>query len=188
MNKPEHKSDSFLVLDVQSGNTKSLVLLIERWHKELCEKAYWIVKDSDLAKDIAQDCWSIVIQKIYELKDPESFGSWISRIVYRKALDNIKKSERTHDMLEQFKYQEETLIQENDFDTSREKMLLIGIKLLPTGQQMVVRLFYLENYSLKEIGKLLNISIGTAKSRLFKARETLKKTLKQKTDEMSHNH
>lgn len=183
MNKPEHQSDSFLVLEVQSGNTKSLVLLIKRWHKELYEKAYWIVKDSDLAKDIAQDSWSTVIQKIHELKDPHSFGSWISRIVYRKALDNIKKSKRTIEMLEQFRYQQETMFQENDFDTSREKILLKGIKLLPSGQQTVIRLFYLDNYSLKEIGVLLNISIGTAKSRLFKARETLKQTLKHKSYE-----
>jgi len=45
-------------------------------------------------------------------------------------------------------------------------------------QQMVIKLFYTEEYSLKEISKTLNISVGTTKSRLFHAREKLKQILK----------
>ena len=37
MNNPEFKSDSFLVIDFKSGNKQALVLLVERWHKKLCE-------------------------------------------------------------------------------------------------------------------------------------------------------
>ena len=178
MIQPEHKSDSVLVMDIQSGNYKSLVLLIERWHKELCKKAYWVVKDSDLAKDIAQECWSTVIVKIHDLKDPSSFGSWISRIVYRKALDNIKKSKRTLDMIEHLRYQQEKITESDNLVTSNENRLLKAINTLSYRQQIVVRLFYLEDYSLKKISAELNISTGTVKSRLFKARETLKQTLK----------
>ena len=84
MNNPEFKSDSFLVLDFKSGNEQALVLLVERWHKILCEKAFWVLKDADLSKDVAQECWKMVILNINNLKDPNSFGGWISRIVYRK--------------------------------------------------------------------------------------------------------
>jgi len=70
------------------------------------------------------------------------------------------------------------MTQENDLDTSKEKILLKSIKSLPFGQQIVIHLFYLENYSLKDISNELNISTGTVKSRLFKARETLKTNIK----------
>lgn len=183
MKKPEQKPDSFLVLDFQSGNKESLVLLIERWHKTLCKKAFWIVKDADLAKDIAQDSWSTVILKIQDLKNPDSFESWISRIVYRKSLDSIKKSKRTRERLEHFKHQQEKVFEDDNLDLSIEKALLKAIKQLPIKQQIVIRLFYLEEYSLKDISKELNISTGTVKSRLFKARETLKETLKHRTYE-----
>ena len=53
-----------------------------------------------------------------------------------------------------------------------------AISLLPSTQRMVLSLFYLENYSLKEISGILDISEGTVKSRLFNAREHLKETLK----------
>ena len=60
-----------------------------------------------------------------------------------------------------------------------KKKLIKAINGLPEQQQMVIKLFYVENYSLKQIGKLLNISVGTAKSRLFHARENLKLNIKK---------
>ena len=57
--------------------------------------------------------------------------------------------------------------------------MLNAINRLPNHQKEVVRLFYIEAYSLKQISSLLKISLGTTKSRLFTAREKLKKTIKQ---------
>jgi RNA polymerase sigma-70 factor (ECF subfamily) len=185
MKKPEQKSDCFLVLDFQSGNEEALVFLVKRWHKKLCEKAYWIVKDADLAKDIAQECWDVVMLKINDLNDPNSFGSWISRIVYRKSLDSIKKQRKTQERLEYFKYEQEQDVEVENEESHEYKtnMLLKAIKALPIKQQMVLHLFYLKDYSLKDISNELNISTGTVKSRLFKARESLKQTLKHRTYE-----
>ena len=64
MNKKEQLIDSKLILEYQSGNGKALNMLIKRWHKSFCNKAFWVVKDADLAKDIAQDSWSTIINKI----------------------------------------------------------------------------------------------------------------------------
>ena len=62
-------------------------------------------------------------------------------------------------------------------------LLLKEINNLPIKQKQVVRLFYLEELSLKQISEILNISIGTAKSRLFHAREKLKTILKHRNYE-----
>ncbi|MEE9364686.1 MAG: sigma-70 family RNA polymerase sigma factor [Cellulophaga sp.] len=59
------------------------------------------------------------------------------------------------------------------------KLLLDTIKELPDQQQLVLRLFYLNEYSLKEISEVLAISVGTVKSRLFHAREKLKSIFKK---------
>ena len=56
--------------------------------------------------------------------------------------------------------------------------MLRAIKSLPENHQMVLNLFYVEDYSLTQIGDILDISIGTAKSRLFHAREKLKRLIK----------
>lgn len=173
------KNDAELVLEIQSGNHKAFVLLVKRWHKQFCNKAYFLTKDSDSAKDIAQDTWKTIINKIDKLKDPNSFGSWAIRIVYNESIDFLNAKNRKLRQLETFNYgQTEMLIESDNNSELIKAKLLKTIKLLPTHQQVVIKLFYMQDYSLKEISDILNISVGTTKSRLFHAREKLKIILK----------
>ncbi len=187
MKAKQYLVDGGLVKEYQSGNTKTLPVLVKRWHKIFCNKAYWIVKDADVAKDIAQDSWNTIINKIENLKEPNSFGHWALRIVYTKSLDWVKLKNKERVQLQD--YQKEAIEEEVDFEEKEQLrvLLLKSIKALPQHQQVVVKLFYVEGYSLKELSKSLNISEGTAKSRLFHAREKLKLTLKHRRNEMSSN-
>ena len=183
MNNKQRLIDGRLVLNYQSGDNKALALLVKRWHKLFCEKAYWLVKDADLAKDITQESWKTIIDKIGTLNDPNSFGGWALRIVYTKSLNSIKSTNRKRKYLEDYSYEQEIFGVENDKENQLKRQLLKAIMVLPEYQQIVIRLFYKEDYSLKEIGAILNISVGTAKSRLFHARERLKLILKHKNYE-----
>lgn len=176
----ENISDSDLVLEFQSGNKKALNQLVKRWHKIFCEKAYWLVKDADVAKDIAQDSWNTIIKKIDTLKNTEKFGSWALRIVCNNAIDWLNKKKRQQKHVEQLKYEQETVEVTNDLDVNADikQKLLEVFKKLPQHQQVIIKLFYTEGYSLKEISNTLNISVGTTKSRLFHGREKLKQLLK----------
>lgn len=181
--KKDKTIDTVLVTQYLSGDANALTELVKRWHKLFCEKAYWLVKDADVAKDIAQDSWKTIIVKIDKLQDPKSFGAWALRIVYTKALDYINSNKRTRNNLEHYKYEQDIIVVENETDESLKKALLKAIKNLVEHQQIVIKLFYVEDYSLKEISDILNISVGTAKSRLFHAREKLKDTLKEKRND-----
>ena len=177
--------DKILVLQFQSGDKKALAELVKRWHKQFCNKAYWLVKDKEVAKDIAQDSWNVIINKIGTLKDANSFGGWAMRIVYTKSLDWLRAKAREQIQQNEYYHTQETfdVVIENNEQT--KKVLLKAIKALPLKQQLVIKLFYVEGYSLKQISDFLNISIGTSKSRLFHAREKLKLMLKNRNYEMS---
>ncbi len=180
-----NKIDAQLVSEYISGNQAALAKLVKRWHKPFCKKAYWIVRDADLAKDIAQDSWTTIIHRINSLKDVNSFGSWALRIVYSKSLDELRKSSRNVIRREAYRkdLETQTLTETEDDNQELKTRLLKSIKGLPNHQQVVIRLFYVEDYSLKDISNILNISVGTAKSRLFHAREKLKQTLNKKYHE-----
>ena len=179
MRKRNTTVDGWLVLQYQFGNKKALPLLVKRWHKKLCSKAFWVTKDIDASKDIAQDSWTTIIKKIYGLKDPNSFGSWALTIVYRKSIDLMKSNKKKIDKLHQYQYEQVTksIAKEVDNDDLK-KVVLNAVKSLSEHHQMVINLFYVEDYSLQQIGEILNISVGTAKSRLFHAREKLKTIIK----------
>lgn len=181
--KKKTSIDENLVVQFQSGDMAALPKLVERWHKEFCNKAYWLTKDADVSKDIAQDCWKIIIDKIGDLKDPNRFGSWALRIMYSRSLDWLRAVKKERDLLQTFSYDHSEMEVEIIDDAPIKKALLKAILDLPSQQQSVINLFYVEDYSLKQIAYILEISIGTAKSRLFHARETLKKQLKNRTYE-----
>jgi RNA polymerase sigma-70 factor (ECF subfamily) len=118
-------------------------------------------------------------EKIHGLKNPNSFGFWALTIVYRQTIDWIRINKRETEKLNEY-HNEQSVIEEEDNDNEHlKKELLKAIKLLSEHQQMVINLFYVEDYSLQQIGDILGISIGTAKSRLFHAREKLKTIIKQ---------
>ena len=76
--------------------------------------------------------------------------------------------------------QEIMLGSENHNDQALKLLMFKSINSLSSKQQVIIKLFYNQNYKLKEISEILEISIGTAKSRLFHAREKLKTILKHR--------
>lgn len=170
--------DKKLVEAYKAGDKKALTNLVKRWHKLFCDKAYWLVKDKDAAKDIAQDSWTIIINKIDRLKDPKQFKYWAYRIVCNKATDWLRLQSKNQKQTVGYNLDIESDTKEYSENEQLKQILLKAINELPTNQKEIVRLFYTESYSLKQISDLLKISVGTAKSRLFHAREKLKITLK----------
>ncbi|GAB1855586.1 hypothetical protein MHTCC0001_04200 [Flavobacteriaceae bacterium MHTCC 0001] len=181
MLKKDFNIDAKLVNDFKKGDTKALNQLVKRWHKTFCKKAYWLVKDADVAKDIAQDSWSTIINKINQLEQPQRFASWSLRVVCNKSIDWLNKEKKKQKYVA-YKTSEE-IVTEIEYQDANQKSQITkelwkAFNLLPVHQQMVLQLFYRDGYSLKEVSKTLNISVGTAKSRLFHGREKLKQLLK----------
>ena len=180
MGNTDKTEDKLLIMQYRSGDRLALQKLVKRWHKEFCEKAYWLTKDAEASKDIAQESWNTVIAKMDTLKEPSSFQTWALRIVFTKAMDWMRANERNKTKLESYyKNYDRTQDDKNDNEALKDA-LLVAIKSLPSEHQIVLKLFYVENQSLKEISNLLDISVGTVKSRLFHAREKLKQQLKHK--------
>ena len=184
--KQTHKIfDALLVLQYQSGNDKAATLLIKRWNSRLYRHACWYTKNEEISKDIVQESWTKILQKINELKNPNTFGSWALTIVTRKAIDWQRKHKKTSDFKKEFQHQQNNEKINVEITNREETVVLIrkAIKELPEKQQIVLRLFYVEEYSVKEISDIIQVSVGTVKSRLFTAREQLKLILKNKNYE-----
>jgi len=176
-----------LVLEYQSGSKKAVAILVKRWHRKLCRQAFWYTKDKDVAKDIAQDSWGVILQKLPSLSNSMSFGSWAMTIVSRKSVDWLRKQkketltfEKYHDSYDTTNTNSNPVVDANEVIL---KELRIAITKLPNDQKVVLNLFYLEEFTLKQISEVLHVSLGTVKSRLFYAREKLKEILKENTDE-----
>ena len=168
--------DEFLVINAKLGNSKALGMLVKRWNKKLLLFIKQFVKKDDDAKDVAQNVWSTVIGKLSTLKDPSRFKPWLYRIAYYKSIDSVRVLGKFHSWNET-QYEP---AQEDHEDGMSDVLVAVrkAIEKLHEKDKTILSLYYLEGLSVKDLSKTFNIPVGTVKSRLFHAREYLKKQIK----------
>ncbi len=147
----------------------------------MIRRVYHTTNDREATADIVQEAWIIILRKIRTLKDPRAFEWWSLRIATAKAIDWIRATQLNRKRSENRKEAQEAFLETSPVDSEEQiSALRKAIGELPEDQQLVVRMFYKESLGVNEIGRILDIPSGTVKSRLFKARERLKKLLKDK--------
>jgi RNA polymerase sigma-70 factor (ECF subfamily) len=129
----------------------------------------------DEAADILQDGFIKVFRKLKDHDEMRSLGGWIKRIVINTAIEHYRKNKRHVEVLEEY-YNEES-VPENLFDNVNEVDVIRYVNKLPSKAQMVLKLFTLEGYGHQEIATALDISVGTSKSQLNRAKVLLKEML-----------
>lgn len=163
--------DELLLLRIHQGDNKAFELLVKRWNKRLLSFAYKYTKSTDASKDIVQEGWIAIYNGINKLKDSSKFSTWAFRIIYNKIMDWIKIQKKQQEFNDQI--QQESLTEEEIEPIDITKYL----EQLPTAHKAMLTLFYLEKQSIKQIAEILNVPAGTIKSRIFYAREKLKKII-----------
>ena len=167
--------DELLIIKCQEGNAKAFELFIKRWNQKLIYFIYGFTHDIEAARDVAQETWIAVHKGIYKLQETNKYRTWLYRVAHNKAMDHIRANKRrvpTETISE-----EKTRIQQPDQSTVKLDIdTLLGQ--LPEKYKVVLTLFYREKQSIKDIATIMSIPEGTVKSRIFHAREYLKKNIK----------
>ena len=179
MGNPNKIMDSLLVISYRTGDKKALALLVERWNKKICIQAFRYTNDWESAKDVTQDTWRTIIAKIHLLRDTNGFGSWALTIVSRKALDVVKKRQKYFKDVNEAYLENRGDMEDSNTNEQKIQEVMKALSSLPVDQRVVLKLFYLEEYSLKEISAITKVSTNTVKTRLFRAREKMKEIIKK---------
>jgi RNA polymerase sigma factor (sigma-70 family) len=126
------------------------------------------------AQDNLQDGFLLIFDKINQFGNKGSFEGWAKRIVINNTLQSYRKTTFLEIVNENIA--EET---EVDFDEETVSMdyLLEIIQELPDRYRLVFNLYAIDEYSHKEIAEMLDITIGTSKSNLSRARMILKQKI-----------
>ena len=126
------------------------------------------------AEDNLQDAFLTIFNKIDQYKNKGSFEGWLKRITINTVLQRYR-NEKVFDIINE-NVAEEVEVEIDENDVSLDYLLKI-IQELPDRYRLVFNLYVLDGYSHKEIAEMLNISIGTSKSNLARARQILKDTI-----------
>lgn len=167
-----------LVLSAQNGNRNSLALLYRYFSPKMRQFAMTLVPMGD-TDDLVQVVWMKVMKRIQRLDEPAVFTSWLYRALRWEAADWHKhpqnKNRSAEDDVGDLVASEQNAIEE-------ESEVIIALRQLSIIEQQIVNLHYLNEMSLKEIALSLDVPVGTAKSRLHRAREALRIVLTTKME------
>jgi len=161
------------------GNRECQQTLYKATYGKMMALCMRYAKDKDEAKDYLHDGFIKVFEKIKDFKHTGSIEGWIRRILVNNIIDCIRKKSKVG-----FNDAETSLVNlTDDSEEDKEKINMINItasKIIELIQELspayktVFNLYVIEEYSHKEIAEMLNISIGTSKSNLAKAKGKLK--------------
>ena len=126
------------------------------------------------AEDNLQDGFVTIFEKIDQFKDQGSFEGWMKRILVNTALQKHRQQKVYGITNEDQIAEEEVEIETEEVSVS---YLLECIQNLPDRYRQVFNMYVMDGYSHKEISNLLNISEGTSKSNLARARMALKEEI-----------
>jgi RNA polymerase sigma-70 factor (ECF subfamily) len=128
------------------------------------------------AEDNLQDAYVTIFNKIDQFKSKGSFEGWLKRITINTALQRYR-SVGVFDIINEDQIEDVSV--EIDEDHISLDFLLQIIQELPDRYRLVFNLYALDDFSHKEIAKMLDISVGTSKSNLARARLILKDKVEQ---------
>lgn len=143
--------------------------------------AFSILKSEDEIYDAISNTTVIVFEKIHTLKKEEFFKTWITRILINECYKIYNQNKKIV-YLENCT-QEKLTYEDKYVDFEIRKI----VKNLHSDLKEIVVLYYFEDFSIKDISKMIKIPEGTVKSRLARAREVLSKILIKDDTERSES-
>src|SRR5439155_27325572 len=164
--------------------------LFQQYQKGIYNAIYQIVRSESDAADLTQDVFVRAYRALPRLQSPEAFTSWLYRIAINLSRNHLRDSARARtESLEYGDGDEEGGSGQREIaDTSADPAskaqtrdmqdrVQRAISTLTPDHRMVITLHHIQDVPVEEIARILNVSVGTVKSRLSRARENLRRKL-----------
>lgn len=127
--------------------------------------------------DILQDIWLTVIKEVQKLKDTKCFAVWLYRIARNKVYDGFRRKQNLAELP-----QEDQLPVSGDepsFDAEEGEKLHSALNNLKPHHREVLTLCFIEEMSYQSIAQVIDCGIGTVRSRIFYAKQALRKEMER---------
>ena len=173
-----------LIEKAKNNNKEALGRLLRQIQGNIYSMLFYLDKNENELLDLTQDILLKVSKKIYQLKNPMYFKSWLNQIIINSYYDYLRKEKSKK------KYYEKNLdekifeipdnkgnLTQNIINDELDLIIKTSINNLPIKYKIPITLRELEGLSYNEISDITNTSIGTVKSRISRARAKIKEDI-----------
>ena len=183
--------DNLLIEQCLKGQQSSFSELIDEYKNLVFNLAYRMTNNLDDAEDISQEVFIRVYKSLYNFNPNYKFSTWLYQVTLNFCRDKFRKGKIPSVSLDAPLNKDDqknfsSLIPNNEnnpeeifIEVEQTNFINKLISSLPPKYREVIVLRHLRDLSYEEMSKILNISLGSVKTRLFRARELLKNKLKK---------
>lgn len=168
------EEDYRLIDQFNDGNESSYSRLVYKHKEKVRNLIFLTLGDVEFVDDISQDVFISVYHKLDTFRFESKFTTWLYRITVNKCRDYLRKK-KVRSIFVPLENQEQfvtTRIRTEEIDIPQ--LVRKAIQKLPDKLKIPLMLRDIDGFSYKEIAEQLNCEVGTVKSRIFRARESLK--------------
>ncbi len=168
--------DFSLIKQFIDGDELVFSELVKRHKEKVRNIIYLTLSNTDSVDDIGQEVFITVYKHLKNFRFESQFTTWLYRITINKCKDHLRKKNIRSIFLPL--RDDEPVFESINEDTDIKHIVGNAIATLPDKLRIPLVLKDLEGFSYQEIADTMECEIGTVKSRIFRAREALKKILK----------
>ncbi|WP_445382871.1 RNA polymerase sigma factor [Robiginitalea sp. IMCC43444] len=168
------QSEKALLRKAKSGNREAQKALYDQYAPMMLATCRRYIKDLHFAEDVMIEGFVKVFKNLHSFRWQGSFEGWMRRIMIREAIDFLRKRQFVVFDQEQYAFQSSSYQPGDSLELEQLEEL---IDQLPEGYRLVFVLYAIEGYKHAEIAQMLEITEGTSKSQLFKARRILQEQI-----------
>src|SRR5690625_4558939 len=174
---------------VKKGDQQAYEYIVELFENKVFGICFRMIGNRHEAEDLAQEAFIRAYINIQSFDEKRKFSSWLYRIATNLSIDRLRKRKPDYfldaevkgtdglDMYSQLQSEGASLVEEVE-NNELQRYIHTKISELPPKYRSIIILRYLEEFSLKEISEILDIPIGTVKTRIHRGREALRKRLR----------
>lgn len=170
-----NEADWELVRRAQGGDQDAMTTVVTRYQGYVYRTAYGIVQHAADAEDVTQETFLKMYRSFRTLRNVRTFPTWLARIAAHTALDRVAQRERNHpasmDDLEVMASSDTVHGSDLQIDVAR------ALARLTPQHRAVVVLREVYGFDYAELAQILNVPVGTVRSRLHHARMQLRAAL-----------
>lgn len=182
-------SEEVLIQRASKGDAGAFETLVTTYEKGVYNLAFRLVSDREDAMDIAQEVFLKAYQALPRFRGDSRFSTWIYRVCVNASLDHLRRKQRSasYSLDEPVSFKESSVTREIEDDgesvedSVETKFLgqavLSALKDLDAAHRVIILLSDVRGCSYQEIADILELSMGTVKSRLHRARNMLRRLL-----------
>lgn len=176
--------EQYLIEALKAKDESAFKRLVEDYKQNIFSTCLGIVHDANDADDVTQDVLIEAFYKIHKFRSDAKLSTWLYRIAINKSLNFIRDKKRNQVLQRIGILEENNIINEDDNISDKEadrealsKAIHTAIDSLPSKQRTAFVLCKYDLLSYKEIAEVMDLSVASVESLLFRAKKSLAKKL-----------